>query len=158
MNIKEFTVSISYSQIVVFDPTLEPPFNMWTAEHVAQGFSWRPGSAAFATLDESGKHPVTVCLDQGAPDAPSSAARIIEVPFAVPASNTVEIGGLVDSAVVDLPSGLYRLRYECYAAGGVSGPTVRLSFSRDTSPHFCVVRADGALSPGCDLIVIAEPA
>jgi Competence protein J (ComJ) len=59
---------ISHSQIAVFDPSLERPFNSWTDAHVAQGFSWRPGSVSFSTLCEWGRYDVEVIVDgDGAP-------------------------------------------------------------------------------------------
>jgi Competence protein J (ComJ) len=158
MNIKEFSVSVSHSQIAVFDHAFERPFNMWTTGHVAQGFSWRPGSVAFRTVEESGRHLVIVEVNRGGVDLAPSAVRIIEVPFEVPDDDTIEIGSISESAVVHLPSGPYQLRYECCESGGTSNPRIHLSFWKDASPHFAIIRADDALNPGSDLIKVAEPA
>lgn len=50
-------ISISYSQLCVFDPALTEPYNEWLPEHNAQGFSWRPGSVSFATsFDREAMH------------------------------------------------------------------------------------------------------
>ena len=42
-----FTLDISYSQLVVFQKGMENPFNDWENTHVDQGFAWRPGSVSF---------------------------------------------------------------------------------------------------------------
>lgn len=154
----EISIFVSYSQIAVFDHSLENPFNQWTDKHVAQGFSWRPGSAAFRTIAEGGRHLVTVTVDIAEDEPPPSAVRIIDVPFEVPADGAIEIGSISDSSLLDIPSGLYRLRFECY--NPVSGEPARLSFLfiRNASPTFHIVRADSELIPGEDLLLTASAA
>jgi hypothetical protein len=44
-----FNLNISYSQLAVFDASLDQPLNDWTPEHADQGFSWRPRSVSFRT-------------------------------------------------------------------------------------------------------------
>jgi len=41
-----FTVVVLYRTLALYDRALENPFNDWTREHWAQGFSWRPGSVS----------------------------------------------------------------------------------------------------------------
>ena len=41
--VRVFDIEIAYGQIAIFAASLENPFNDWSAEHIAQGFSWRPG-------------------------------------------------------------------------------------------------------------------
>jgi hypothetical protein len=158
MEVKEFSVSVLYSQLAVFDPVLERPFNMWTIRHVDQGFAWRPGSVAFRTLQESGRHLVTVKCDHREVELMPDAVRTIEVPFEIPPGAAVEIGSISDSTVVYLPSGLYQLRYDYCRGEGGSLPKICLFFKNDTNPRFDVIRADDALRPGSDLLKSASPA
>jgi hypothetical protein len=113
MSSVEFPIVVSYAQVTVFDHSLEHPFNHWTDKHLAQGFSWRPGSAAFRTVVESGQHLVTVTVNVAEDEQPPSAVRILDVPFEVPADGAIEIGSVSDSSLLEIPSGTYRLRFEC---------------------------------------------
>jgi hypothetical protein len=149
----EFPIFVSYSQVTVFAHSLERPFNQWTDKHVAQGFSWRPGSAAFRTIAEGGQHLVTVTVDVTEDEQPPGAIRVIDVPFEVPADGSVEIGSISDSSLLEIPRGTYTLRFECYEP--VSGQTarIRLLFTRDATPAFSIVRADPELSPEGELLL-----
>lgn len=158
MRIDELTIAISYSQLAVFDHSLERPFNEWTDRHVAQGFSWRPGSVSFRTIEESGPHLVTVGLDANKSEPAQDVIRSIDVPFEVPSSGTIEIGSIADSVLFELPSGTYQLRFECCVRSNIAIPKIRLSFYRNSNPRFDVVRADPELNPDTDLLLIASPA
>jgi hypothetical protein len=158
MSSVEFPILVSYSQVTVFDHSLERPFNQWTDKHVAQGFSWRPGSAAFRTIAESGRHLVTVAVDVTENGQPSDAVRIIDVPFEVPADGAVEIGSISDSSLLEIPTGIYRLRFECYEPVGRQVARIRFLFTRDTSPTFHVARADPDLSPENELLLTTSAA
>jgi hypothetical protein len=154
----ELIISVSYSQIAVFDPSLERPFNEWTEKHVAQGFSCRPGSVAFRTIEESGEHLVTVGLTPGEGDAAPGAIRIIDVPFEVPPGGIIEIGSISDGARLKVPPGIYQLRFECYERANSPSSRIRVLFAMNDSPHFEIVRADSKLSPGADLLLTASAA
>jgi hypothetical protein len=158
MGASELTISVSYSQLAVFDHSLERPFNEWNDKHVAQGVSWRLGSVAFRTIEEGGPHLVTVRLDAHDNDLAPDAIRVIDVPFEVPPSGTIEIGSISDSVLLELPPGIYQLRYECYERANSPTPRVRLLFYRNSNPRFSIVRADRELNPGADLLLIASPA
>ena len=45
----KFEMLVSYYHIAIFDTDLG--FNDWRDAHGKQGFSWRPGSVSFGTLD-----------------------------------------------------------------------------------------------------------
>lgn len=158
MSSVEFPILVSYSQVTVFDHSLERPFNQWTDKHVAQGFSWRPGSAAFRTIAEGGRHLVTVAVDIAEDEQPHSAVRIIDVPFEVPADGAVEIGSISDSSLLEIPSGLYRLRFECWEPVSGQAARIRLLFTRNANPAFHIVRADPGLSPEEELLLTASVA
>jgi hypothetical protein len=158
MSSVEFPILVSYSQVTVFDHSLERPFNQWTDKHVAQGFSWRPGSAAFRTIAEGGRHLVTVAVDVTENGELSDAARIIDVPFEVPADGAVEIGSISDSSLLEIPTGTYRLRFECYEPIDGQAARIRFLFTRDTNPTFHIAHADLDLSPGNELLLTTSAA
>jgi Competence protein J (ComJ) len=158
MSSVEFHILVSYSQVTVFDHSLERPFNQWTDKHVAQGFSWRTGSAAFRTISEGGRHLVIVTMGVAEDVRPPNAVRIIDVPFEVPADGTVEIGSISDSSLLEIPSGKYRLRFECYRPVSDQAARIRFLFIKDASPIFHIVRADPELSPEEELLLTASAA
>jgi Competence protein J (ComJ) len=147
------TLNVSHSQLAIFDPSLERPFNFWTDRHVAQGFAWRPGSASFGTTDEGGLHHLHVLLTNSYLDISPVAIRAIEVPFRVPLEENIEIASVGDSRRLQMPSWLYALRYE-----SLPGRQLRCAFMKIDNPKFRIVRADAALHPTPDLLLTAEPA
>lgn len=151
----EFPIMVSYSQVAVFDHSLKRPFNEWTDRHIAQGFSWRPGSVAFRTIKEAGQHLVTVKVDANEIEPPPEAIRAIDVPFEVPPNGAVEIGSISDSLSFELPPGVYQLRFECYGCANSPTPRVRILLRRDDNPVFRLVRADSDLQPSKDLVLTA---
>lgn len=108
---EDFKVYVSYSQIAVFWPTLQEPFNSWNDQDVDRGFSWRPGSVSFRTASEAGEHSIHV--SQGEMDTVSeSTIRSATVQFNVPEDGLVEVGSISDSKVITLEPGLYSLTYK----------------------------------------------
>ena len=151
-------ISVSYSQLAVFDHSLERPFNVWTDRHVAQGFAWRPGSVAFRTIEESGRHLVSIRVDSQRVVSKSNANRIIDVPFVVPRNGKVEIGSISDSVSIEITPGIYQMRFECYEGVVDENPRIRLSFAKSNNPRFELVRADKEINLGADLLLTASPA
>jgi Competence protein J (ComJ) len=150
-------LNTSYSQFAVFDRHIDRPFNDWTDEHVAQGFSWRPGSVSFRTLDDSGKLSVETSTDARFDPASSTAIRVVRVPFTVPHHGELEIGSIGDSAYLYLEPGEYELTFE--HGRETNGLWAKLYFRRTGMPvEPIVLRADAALDPGQTLVMKAEPA
>jgi len=150
-------MEVSYSQLAVFHSALASPFNDWTNTHVAQGFSWRPGSVSFRTLEQAG--PIDVDVVRSAADVDASPAkRIIAVPFEVDATGDVEVATISAGQPLRLPPGRYRLTFE----HGVTAEGVmwaRLSFEPvEAAATPSVVKADAELSPPANLLMDAEPA
>lgn len=113
----EVQVTILYSQLCVFDPALEAPFNDWEEAHSAQGFAWRPRSVAFATSD----YPSAVAIDVTCADTPpdlGAASTAIRVPFEAPSSGSVEVGSVMSGVEVPIPPGSYALYYLAPPADG----------------------------------------
>ncbi len=106
----EVQIAISYGQLCVFDPALLGPYNDWNEGHVAQGFSWRPGSVSFAIADIV--TPVIVDVTRlEAPPVTDEAASAIRVPFDVSTRGLVEIGSIASGVEVSLPAGSYALYF-----------------------------------------------
>lgn len=153
-----FSLHISYGQLAIFDASLTLPFNDWTAEHVRQGFAWRPGSVSFRTLDEGGEIEIEVSRTQTLDETTSSAARIIDVPFAVPESGNIEVASITAGVTLALPPGGCSLRFE-HGIGNDQRMWAKLSFRPATTvvaPR--IVRADAELMPPAVLVMEAVPA
>jgi hypothetical protein len=153
-----FKLSVSYSQVAVFDPLLEQPFNDWEDDQVAQGFSWRPGSVSFGTLENAG--PLKACVAVGQPRDLARASRVIVVPYEVSA-NGVEIATIEDSGgVVKLPPGPYELTFEHGVDpqdGGMWANFIfRMVDNETVVPN--VLKADGELRPPKTFHMSARPA
>lgn len=58
-------LEVDYNQVAVFSSGLANPFNDWEERHVGQGFSWRPESVSFRTL-ENGPHLIEVVITEHA--------------------------------------------------------------------------------------------
>jgi hypothetical protein len=153
-----FFLSLSHSQIAVFDGRLEQPFNMWTEKHVNQGFSWRPGAVSFRTIASGGRHHVGLLITPEEVELPSDAVRIIQVPFEVPSHGSVEVASIPDARPFELRPGSYALRYECFPLDGGSEPRVNFVFMKRDNPTFSVLRADAELSLSGELLLTASPA
>ena len=153
-----FSLQVSYAQIAVFDSNLASPFNDWTDAHVRQGFSWRPGSVSFATIEAEG--PILVCVARrsAVDESESTAERIIVVPFSVPAHRAVEVASVGGSVHLQLYPGEYELTFE-HGATADSGMWATLYFRPVDGPvHARVLRADSNLSPPDVLVMMAQPA
>ncbi|WP_437724047.1 competence protein ComJ [Sorangium sp. So ce861] len=150
-----FSLEVAYSQISVFQSCLKDPFNDWTSTHVAQGFSWRPGSVSFRTLDVEGT--ISVIVEKGTMlDILPSTVRAIQVPFYVPVGVDVEVGTLTGTVVIELDPGDYTVLFE-HGRCHDSGMWCRFRFvPGTTAPR--IVRRDGELSPGEELLMDAQPA
>lgn len=150
-----FSLEVTYSQISVFQSHLKDPFNDWTDAHVSQGFSWRPGSVSFRTLDVDG--PASVVVEKGPTlDVSPSAIRAIQVPFHVPVGVDVEIGTLTGTVVMELEPGDYTVLFE-HGRCHDSRMWCKFRFVPGTSAPR-VLRRDEELSPGEDLLMDAQPA
>ncbi len=151
------TLEVSYSQLAVFRRGLDNPFNDWKDAHVAQGFSWRPGSVSFRTLEWGGPHRVQVLVRETAGSVSRDAVRAIDVPFVVPDDGAVEVASISDSAVVTVPPGPYLLRCELLPRGS-GHAEVRLVFASNDEPGFRISLADEEVSDSGGLVTTAEPA
>jgi hypothetical protein len=150
------TIDVSYTQLAVFDPALEKPFNDWRPEHVDQGFAWRPGSVSFGTLEESGPIDVQMRLASKPQALLAETQRAMQVPFTVPEAGVVVVASIGGAKEVDVPAGGYQLVFE----HGIADDRMwaRITLVREPSPRFAVLVADDELDPPDPLVTDAEPA
>lgn len=150
-------LDVTYGQVAVFDARLENPFNDWSETHVAQGFSWRPGSVSFATIDHDG--PIAVRVTHGAArGARIDMARSMVVPFNVPLHGLVEIATITGSVPMHLAPGEYALTFE---HGRPTASVMWASFhfaAVDVAVSPLIIIADSKLRPPAELLMSAKPA
>lgn len=152
------SAQVSHGQLVIFQTALSEPFNDWSDQHISQGFSWRPGSVSFLTMTEGGQHSIEVIVTDRLGSVDPEALRAIEVPFDVPAEQTIEIGSLIETFPLSLSTGSYLLRCEFLLPDSSEEGRVRLAFARNERPRFAIVRQDAELSSGRELLTTAQPA
>jgi hypothetical protein len=145
MTMLELRIYISHSQILVFDATMERPFNDWTRQHTKQGFSWRPGSVSFSTVDGDGDALVEVIVADNSIDLPLEAVRVIDVPFIVPSNGSIEVCSITGGELVDLAPGPYQLRFESHGLLADGRQKIKLIFWPSSNAIFKVARADAEL-------------
>lgn len=147
-----FPADLNFTQLVVYRPGVDGPFNDWTDAHVFQGFAWREGSVSFG-VPHDGLAMIEVCYGDEASTFTSAPARKIEVPFdtgSMHEKGQAEIGGLFGSQTVDLPSGLHLLTFSLHAGGTLDTVIydyyVSLRFQPASSPQFRVSVQDAEMN------------
>jgi hypothetical protein len=153
------SLGVGYSQIVVSNSAIDNPFNDWAQRHVDQGFSWRPGSVAFGTLENYARCDVEVWVNaiQDRPDP--AAVRVIQTPFQVSSEGSITIESVISYQImVKLDPGQYNLWYECFASALELQGRIKLVFTRTDTPSFAILRADPGLRLDGELLLTAEPA
>ena len=150
-----FELHVSHRQVSVFAAELEDPFNEYNDRHVAQGFAWRPHSVSFRTFDDG---PLAVTATRRADDqAPQAAARIIRVPFEVPANGQLKVATRSSAKEIHLPGGHYDLTFEHGLEA--EGQWCRLLFvACSVSQQAAVLCADAELYAATPLLMKASAA
>jgi hypothetical protein len=151
----DLTMTVSYSQIAVFDGRLDQPFNDWSDTHVRQGFSWRPNSVSFRTIIDGGKAEVSV-EEKTKLVVSSKCVRAITVPFVVVSDGQYEIATITESHPISLDPGNYQLVFETGNREGVNW--IRLSFVKDGDQAPSILVTDAELKPQVPLLMTAKPA
>jgi hypothetical protein len=151
-----FKLNISYSQICVFDSSLLSPFNDWTDLHVRQGFSWRPGSVSFRTLEEAGSIEVYVEIKNQLV-LKEETIRAIRVPFRVSENRAIEVASIGESSQLDINPGDYSLVFET-GFNKNSSTWCSFSFLKGSSTEAEILKADEELNPPSILLMTSESA
>lgn len=166
MNLANFAVDVVQNILVAFEPA--QGFNNWSQKSYQQGFTWRPRSVSFLTLEEGlvqvEAHTATTV------DIRTDAVRVIVVPF--DSSGTgVEITGIYEGAkrLFQLPEGRYALYCEQGFTGRMVSPSqdepdvtlrevwCRLTWVPDPAPIARILRHDTGLNPPSELVMDGEP-
>ncbi|MBL8171499.1 MAG: hypothetical protein JNJ50_25280 [Acidobacteria bacterium] len=150
------TINISYSQICVFDSSLQNPFNDWTDDHVSQGFSWRYNAVSFRTLEEFGIAEVEVVIKSHI-DIKTNTVRAIQVPFTVPENGSIDVASIEDSKSLEINPGRYTLVFET-GFDNYGNMWCSLSFVSAFSEEAKILKADDELNPPPTLVMTANPA
>ena len=158
--IASFEATVQYAQINIFRPQ-EPDTNLWSDEHVAQGFAWREGSVSFGVPDHDGPVWIEVERKDAADPLSGDTMRAIEVPFTV-YSDGVVYASLIDDLAIPVPFGAYRLRFEI-RPGFTHDETdfallIVLTFIPDATPDFAILRGDTEVTAQHVLLKTATPA
>ena len=138
----------SYGQIAVFRPD-QPLFNLWTDEHVAQGFAWRPDCAAFGVPDHDGMCLVCIETIDEMKAVADDAIAAIRLPYEV-RENKVGIGSISDEVFMSIPSGIYDINFELLPSFTLNGETygflIKLSFCLCQREEFKIIRKGGDMT------------
>lgn len=153
----EFRLVVLYSQIQVCRAGHPEPGSLWTGEHVAQGFAWRPEAVSFGVPDHDGECLLRAeVLDQ--PREPASEALwAIRVPFAS-TTGTVEVGGIAGTQTLDVPFGDHALVFEALPGKDGLAYDLRLTFQPGKAVTFVILRRGGELAADIPLRLDAEAA
>lgn len=118
-----FILDISYSQVAVFSPDLENPFNDWTQDQIDAGYSWQSKSVSFSA-DDDGPHEILLTVGAELPEKNTSSARSLEVIIDVSQCGQIEIASIADSREFPLLPGVYKLRFEYIPRSAASLPLI----------------------------------
>jgi hypothetical protein len=156
MKVESFEIFVSYYQFGVYDAAMDRPFNDWSAQHVAQGFSWRPESAFFQSPFEDGPHFFQVQLSDDRPLPDKRSQRAIVVPFPRIITREVEIGSIGSSHTFAMPAARNSIFAE-FIARRKETPLVKLTFYNESRALFRIVRAESSDMATATLLTTAQP-
>jgi hypothetical protein len=153
----QFQLQLAWSQISVFDANLADPFNDWSEQHLAQWFSWRPGSVSFKLPVRSGEIGVHVELADHVVVDPSAQMAIV-VPF-VTWAGVIEISSITQAELIEVDSGRYALLYQAGVRDdGHAWVSLSLVPAGRVPVEAEILRSDGELVSNTSLLMEAEPA
>ena len=156
----QFLYTITHSQISLFSEE-EPDFNLWSTDHVAQGFSWRAGHVSFGVPDHDGMCVVEVAVVPRAPAPDATVLRVLGVPMDV--RDRLYVATTVDENTTDVPPGRYQIVYHL-RRGDLEHPQHPHAFYlvfycvRSDAPEFFIERGSGEMTSDVVLTREAEPA
>lgn len=101
-------LELSYKQFCIFNESVNNPFNDWSEENIAQGFSIRKESISIMTLNSSGILKISVLTDSRLLD---NAKRIVEFEYMVKDEN-LSIATISSELKIKIKEGLYKIRVQ----------------------------------------------
>lgn len=152
----QFSLELTWSQVSLFDANLADPFNDWNEHHLAQGFTWRPGSVSFKLPVRSGEIDVSVGLIDSLVVDPAARWAIV-VPFTT-WGGVIEVSSVAQSEVIDIGSGRYALLYQTGVHDGRAWAHFGLLESSVMPVEPVILRGDHEINAATPLLMQAEPA
>lgn len=162
----EGDLPIFYKILTVYQSGLPAPNNDWTKEHIKQGFSWRPGSVSFRTLDPDDINESVLVEMQPDYTLLPTARRVIKVPFEVRETGVAVTSPASDVWELAIPPGNYALFFAIEPVATAEQTEERAAEWRYhvtlvpaaslVEPE--ILRADEALEPPRELLMVAQPA
>lgn len=155
---RNFDPILTYSFIAVHLPNLSRPLNQWTRIHGEQGFSWRPGSVSFGTIDADGPFPTRVEYREFYVP-PAQVVRLLRVPFEVDSEGIVFSGpNPGEDWPVPIPAGYYAVYFAIESIGEDIWRYTITFVPSNSEVKAEILQADKLLSPPQHLLMQAEPA
>ncbi|HEB59626.1 MAG TPA: hypothetical protein ENJ01_10410 [Gammaproteobacteria bacterium] len=151
-----FQLYLSYAQLCVFSSTLSKPFNDWSDRNFSQGFSWRPGSACFRSLDDEGYHCINVFVNEAVSPLSERCIRAFQVPFET-MDGKIEIASISDSTPIEILPGKYILQVEFQDVLNEEIPVINVRLNQGEA-EFTILRADHEIDANSELDLEAKPA
>lgn len=162
-------ISINFFQLVVWNADEAGAFLDWSKTHTLQGFVWRPGSAAFATLfalgkrkevEQDGHSPLVRVQLREQFILSQSAIRIIKVPFSVSSGGIIVTSPGSYEVHCSIPPDTYALYYLIEPddeATWIDPHAYTLVFvpARE-AVEASIIRADARLHPPAELVMTGE--
>ncbi|MER2533530.1 MAG: competence protein ComJ [Rhizobiaceae bacterium] len=156
----EISLQILYGQLAVYRPELAQ-LNLWTDDHVAQGFAWREGNVSFGVPDHDGPSLIAVDFRGSRPPLAPDCIRAVEVPLRV-GDQGVLLATVLDEMRLSMTAGLYAVRFELLPGFEQDAVTyanrIRLTFVPDGQADFAILRGDDELTARAVITHDAEPA
>lgn len=152
----QFQLELAWSQISIFDANLVDPYNDWNEQHLAQGFTWRPGSVSFKLPVRSGTIDIDVDLIDHLTVDPTAQSAIV-VPF-VSWAGVIEVSSITQAELIEVESGQYALLFQSGVRDGQAWVSLGLMPASRNGVEPMILRSDDALHADQPLLMEAEPA
>ena len=152
----DFSLELSWSQVSLFDANLADPFNDWTEAHLAQGFTWRPGSVSFKVPTRTGELDVSLDFIDSL-RLLHDARWAILVPFHSWAG-VIEVSTIAQSELIEIPPGRFSLLYQTGVHDGRAWACFGLLESNGIEVEPRVLRGDDVVRASAEVLMHAEPA
>lgn len=152
----EWRDGVDWHQLAVSHPS-ETYYNKWRKVDTSQGFAYRPVCVAFGTLTDSADCLLRV-QTEAAVQVAAGAARVVVVPFTVPADGVL-VGNLNNPRAVPIPAGRYELVFTAFPAGVEDEEEVySFTFVPCDQPAARILLKDAELNPPDPLALDGEAA
>lgn len=152
-----FRLTVLYGQVHACRVDHAAPGSLWTEDHVAQGFAWRPEAVSFGVPDHDDDCLLTARVAEGSHEIDGRAIWAIRVPFESTAG-TVEVGGIAATRGLELPIGAYALTFEALPGEDGLAYELRMTFILDAGAGFAILRRGGEIGVDVPLRLDAQAA